>query len=119
MRDAAFRQFQRDRRTDPHIAPINQLVARLQGYDGRGWLPEVAPMHGGVDARILSVLRDPGPMTREGSGSGFLCVENDDPTAETQCGLVAIHTPGGIEKAILDFSEMALTCAVSGRADRI
>jgi hypothetical protein len=40
-----------------------------------------------MDARILSVVRDPGPMTREGSGSGFLCVENDDPTAETQCGL--------------------------------
>jgi hypothetical protein len=37
MRDAAFRQFQRGRRTDPHIAPINQLVARLQGHDGRGW----------------------------------------------------------------------------------
>lgn len=32
----------------------------------------------------MSILRDPGPKTQEGAGSGFLCVENDDPTAELQ-----------------------------------
>ena len=89
MREAAFRKSQVDHRMDPHIAPINELVARLKNRDGRGWLPEVAPIHGGVDARILSVLRDPGPKTQQGRGSGFLCVENDDPTAEAQLGLFA------------------------------
>jgi hypothetical protein len=48
MCEAAFRRSQFDHRMDPHIAPINELVARLQNRDGRGWLPEVAPVHGGV-----------------------------------------------------------------------
>ena len=40
-------------------------------------------MYGGVNARLLSVLRDPGPKTqRANGGSGFLCMENDDATAE-------------------------------------
>jgi len=33
---------------------------------------------------VLSILRDPGPATVDESGSGMLCVENDDPTAELQ-----------------------------------
>lgn len=45
-------------------------------------MPYIAPMHGGVDARLLSVLRDPGPMPQAKGGSGFLCWENDDATAE-------------------------------------
>jgi hypothetical protein len=82
MADPAFCEAQHKHRLDPHISPINQMVHDLRDQDGRGWLPEVAPMHGGIDARVLSVLRDPGPATQTGSGSGFLCVENDDPTAE-------------------------------------
>lgn len=39
-------------------------------------------MYGGINARLLSVLRDPGPKTQEDHGSGFLCMENDDATAE-------------------------------------
>jgi hypothetical protein len=31
---------------------------------------------------VLSVLRDPGPKIQDTIGSGFLCLENDDPTAE-------------------------------------
>jgi hypothetical protein len=41
-------------------------------------------MHGGADARVLSILRDAGPATVDDGGSGMLCVENDDPTAELQ-----------------------------------
>jgi hypothetical protein len=63
------------------------FVDRLIGLDDRGWMPYVAPIHGGTKARVLSVLRDPGPKTQEAGGSGFLCVENDDPTAETQAEL--------------------------------
>lgn len=72
---------------DPHIAPINRFVADLQDSDAGRWLPEVAPMHAGIDALVVSVLRDPGPKTQEDTGSGFLCIENDDPTAERQCEL--------------------------------
>lgn len=87
MCEEAFRREQRARRFDPHIAPINNFVARLQNPECNKWVPEVAPMHGGVDAEVLSLLRDPGPKTQEGFGSGFLCIENDDPTAERQCEL--------------------------------
>ena len=50
---------------------------------GRGWVPYVSPLYGGVNARVLNVHRDPGPKTdgRQG-GSGFLCTENDDASAE-------------------------------------
>lgn len=55
---------------------------------GRGWAPSIAPIHGGVKAGVLSILRDPGPATLEDGGSGFICVENDDPSAELQCELL-------------------------------
>jgi hypothetical protein len=78
MADAAFRAAQWDQRFAPHIAPINKLVDSLRAH---AWAPYVAPVHGGVDARVLTLLRDPGPATQETLGSGFLSVENDDPTA--------------------------------------
>jgi hypothetical protein len=87
MRDKDFQLQQQSNRFDPHIAPINEFVAALQDPEKEKWVPEVAPMHGGVDSEVLSLLRDPGPKTRNGFGSGFLCVENDDQTAERQCEL--------------------------------
>ena len=89
MADAAFREEQQRHRYDAHVAPINRLVDELQQEGGPGRMPYVAPMYGGVEARLLSVLRDPGPMTQDGAGSGFLSMENDDPTAEAICGLFA------------------------------
>ncbi len=80
---AAFREQQWRDRYAKHIAPINNLVDELAREPGRGWLPYVAPIYGGVTARLLSVLRDPGPATRSEEGSGFLSMENDDSTAET------------------------------------
>ncbi|WP_019064683.1 uracil-DNA glycosylase [Streptomyces prunicolor] len=85
MADEAFRDEQESGRYAPHVRAINEMVDELRDQDGRGWMPYVAPWHGGVDARVLSILRDPGPKTQDGSGSGFLCVENDDATAERQC----------------------------------
>src|SRR6266540_143620 len=50
----------------------------------------VAPIYGGVEAEMLSVLRDPGPMTNAAlDGSGFSCLENDDPAAELFATLLA------------------------------
>ena len=91
MANKAFQQEQRDQHMAPHIAPINQYVATLQDPAQGLWLPEVAPMHAGTDARVISVLRDPGPKTQDGTGSGFLCIENDDPTAERQIELFEQH----------------------------
>lgn len=84
MREEAFRAEQEKGLYAPHVRPINEMVDALREQDERGWMPYVAPWHGGAEARVLSVLRDPGPKTLDGVGSGFLCVENDDPTAELQ-----------------------------------
>lgn len=70
--------------TADHIIPINLFVDSIRDRDGRGWAPYVAPLHGGIHAQVLSILRDPGPATQAGVGSGFLAVENNDPTAERQ-----------------------------------
>lgn len=91
MRDPQFRAGQLAGRYEPHVEPVNRLVDALEEASppsGRGWAPYIAPVHGGVQARILSILRDPGPKTDKDSGSGMLCVENDDDTAELQCRLL-------------------------------
>jgi hypothetical protein len=90
MRDPVFRRSQEQGIRLPHVAPVNNLVDQLR-EKGRGLVPYVAPIYGGVEAEMLSVLRDPGPMTNEaarGSG-GFLCLENDDPAAELFATLLA------------------------------
>ncbi|WP_127782992.1 uracil-DNA glycosylase [Rhodococcus sp. X156] len=87
MADPQFRAQQQRDRYAPHVRAVNELVDALHGADGRGWLPHVAPWHGGVHARVLSVLRDPGPKTQVEGGSGFLCTENDDASAERQARL--------------------------------
>jgi hypothetical protein len=82
MRDPAFRRSQEQGIRLPHVAPINNLVDQLR-EQGRGLVPYVAPIYGGIEAEMLSILRDPGPTTNEAArGSGFLCLENDDPAAE-------------------------------------
>jgi hypothetical protein len=78
-----YRKEQWDRRFAPHICEINEYVESLACE--RGEVPYVAPLYGGVNARLLTILRDPGPMTQIGKGSGFICMENDDPTAEALC----------------------------------
>ncbi|MFP4514281.1 MAG: uracil-DNA glycosylase [Acidimicrobiales bacterium] len=83
MREPDFRAEQWSRRFDAHVAPINQLVDDLIEEREGSWMPYVAPLHGGVDAEVLLLYQDPGPMTStELGGSGFLCSEDDDPSAE-------------------------------------
>jgi hypothetical protein len=87
MRDPAFRDDQLARLREPHLAPITEFIQGLRDSGGE-WVPWVAPLHGGVEARVLSVLRDPGRMVHHIGGSGMICVENDDQTAETLHGLI-------------------------------
>ena len=83
MRDPQFRQQQADNLRAPHVAPVNALVDELINPADRGWVPYVAPLYGGVNARVLNIHRDPGPKTHsQHGGSGFLCTENDDASAE-------------------------------------
>ena len=72
-----------------HTSPRSTATSTKSRDLGYGWAPYVAPIHGGINARILSILRDPGPATRDGdAGSGFLCIENDDASAALQCELL-------------------------------
>jgi hypothetical protein len=89
MRDPRFRRQQEENLRAPHVAPVNALVDELASTAGRGWVPYVSPLYGGVNARVLNVHRDPGPKTdgRQG-GSGFLCTENDDTSAERFANLL-------------------------------
>jgi hypothetical protein len=81
--DNKFWQRQRDQLRVPRIAPITDLVDALRQqrpYD----VPYVAPMYGGVEAWLLTVVSSPGRQTRAAPiGTGFLCIENPDPAAAT------------------------------------
>lgn len=82
MRDQAFRDEQWRRRHEPHVAPLNRQLERWAQY-GQVSLPPLVPPHlGGINARIVCVLRDPGPRAGGPKGSGFISWENDDPSAE-------------------------------------
>jgi hypothetical protein len=81
--EAEFRQELWNTQFDPHIEPVNRLVDDLIAEKPGSWMPYVAPYHGGTNATIVSMMQDPGKMTaRKHGGSGFIGVENDDPTAE-------------------------------------
>lgn len=92
MRDPQFRREQREQMYARRVAPINKFVDVLRGQSGLGWAPRVAPVHGGVDAQFLWILRDAGPAVvgPDQHESGFLCVENNDPTAERLCHLLDV-----------------------------
>ncbi|MGW6425918.1 uracil-DNA glycosylase [Nocardia sp. NPDC055053] len=87
MRDPEYRRHQHSLIYIDRLAPINQLVDALRSEQGE-WMPYVAPTYGGIEARILAVFRDPGPRTQQDKGSGFLSLENDDPSAERHLGFV-------------------------------
>lgn len=90
MKDLTFREEQYNNRYSPHIRPINEFVDALSNYPN-SWVPYVAPLYGGANAKLLSLLRDPGPKTQIEAGSGFICLENDDPTAELMCNMFEQH----------------------------
>jgi len=81
--DDEFWREQRNQLHIPRIAPITDLVdalRRRRPYD----VPYVAPMYGGVKARLLMVVASPGRETRAApGGTGFLCIENPDRAAAT------------------------------------
>lgn len=61
-----------------------QAVRRLEEWR-EALVPQFGPAEAGVEARVLILLEAPGPMANavgERSGSGFISVDNDDPTAE-------------------------------------
>ncbi|EHR61561.1 uracil-DNA glycosylase [Saccharomonospora cyanea] len=75
---------------EPHVAPLVELADRIaiaRGLPaGRAEVPYPDPDGGGIHARALFLLSDPGPATdldhARGNGSGLLSIDNDDPTAQ-------------------------------------
>ncbi|ATE54938.1 uracil-DNA glycosylase [Actinosynnema pretiosum] len=69
---------------EPHVAPLVALADRIAAAEGlpAGAVPYPDPDFGGVRARALVLLDNPGPRAKAGTGgSGLLSVENDDPAA--------------------------------------
>jgi hypothetical protein len=87
--DHEFWQEQRDQLRSPRIAPITDLVdSRRQGQIQE--VPYVAPIYGGIKARLLNVLTSPGQATRAAPrGTGFLCLENPDQAAASVKNLLS------------------------------
>ena len=84
MSDPAFASAMQERRYEAHVEPLNRLVDDLISTRNR-WMPHISPNYGGVNAEVLLLLAAPSigaDDQGEGNGSGFLCVENDDPTAQ-------------------------------------
>jgi len=84
MRDSNVREHRRTLLTAPHHAPLHAYVRTLedalqtQGLD----VPELDPLGGEVHTRILCLLEVPGPKAAaRWGGSGFISIDNDDPTA--------------------------------------
>lgn len=75
-----FWEGQRAGSTEPHVAPINELVDRLGQARGVR-LPLAAPWHGGIHAPVLIVLNDPG---EEALVPEFLCLRNPDRASDRQ-----------------------------------
>src|SRR5436309_1452336 len=79
MADEAFRAEQLAGLYAPQVKPLNKLVDELR-VDWERWMPHIAPLHGGVAARLMWLGSDPGPApTSSGRPyEGMLSVENDD-----------------------------------------
>ncbi|MFD6893267.1 GreA/GreB family elongation factor [Rhodococcus sp. NPDC060086] len=84
--DKAYRDDMYRRRTDPNVRSINEYVDRLRSEHPGVFIPYVAPTYGGVHARLLTLMQDPGPKTdlAKHNGSGMICLENADLTAARQ-----------------------------------
>jgi hypothetical protein len=83
MRDATTRAERFAHRYDDNVAPINrEIVDPLRKVPGREATPYVDPATGGINARLLLLLSDPGPMAAGNeAASGMLSWDNDDDTA--------------------------------------
>ena len=68
----------------PNVAPINRLVDDISGILFGASCPYVSPEHGGISASVLSILSNPGSGAAGRQGSGFLTINNNDPTSRVQ-----------------------------------
>lgn len=90
LRDRAEILRRRGLLREPHIAQLTDWVAALRAGDPDTEYPDFDPEGGGIEADILFLKEKPGPRTSfRAGGSGFISVNNDDPTAEWSCRFMA------------------------------
>lgn len=79
----AFLAAKRARVREPNVVLLNDLADTIADARGlqHGRVPYVDPDFGGIHARALVMLDNPGSKAKAGSGSGLLSLDNDDPTA--------------------------------------
>lgn len=84
-RNKEFLDIKLARIHEPHVAPLNEMVKRIQAeHEG---VPFFDPGDGGINARVLFLLEAPGPMAKY-----FVSCDNDDQTAENTFRL--LHEAG-------------------------
>lgn len=69
---------------EPHVAPLSELADKIAAAKGlpAGAVPYPDPDFGGIHARALFLLDNPGPRATIGTGgSGLLSIDNNDPSA--------------------------------------
>lgn len=84
---AAARAALWERRNESHVAPLIKFADELSAARAMapGSVPYADPDGGGVMARVLFLLNDPGDGAQSGSGgSGMLTILNEDQTSRKQ-----------------------------------
>ncbi len=77
---------------EPHIAPLTEIVKRIRRETGAR-VPWFDPADAGVDARVLFLFQDPG---RSGAAvSGYVSVDNDDPSARA---IAQLRADAGLQR---------------------
>ena len=83
-----YKQERRSMLDQPHVAPLTKYVRNLRKLE-QGEVPFFDPMDGGISAKILFILQNPGKRTlhkitpgHKTPGSGFISRNNDDETAK-------------------------------------
>lgn len=78
-----------------HVKPLTEYVRQLKTRD-LGEIPNLDPLDGGVEARILFLFEKPGPKTSVNGGDpGFITRNNNDDTAAATLAFMEV---GGIAR---------------------
>ncbi len=105
---------------EPHVAPLVEFadeIAEERGM-GRGAVPYPDPDGGGVNARVLFLLNDPGDGAKNtGGGSGMLTILNTDMTSIKQ--RTAIDHTGFDRSAALHWNGIPWPVAKADRSRQI
>lgn len=101
---------------DPHVAPLNAMVRRINAQRSVDRVaPWFDPADGGVDAAVLILLECPGPQASAHKGSGPVSADNDDTTAANIYGL--LQESGLARRDIVIWNVVPVVPAVQGRQE--